>query len=156
VTDPYYGGSARPLNGAEKKAGKRVRRDPAKEIEMKQRRKFNATSADAVRYYAVGLDEPNMLEQLQFAEGLPPEAVAEIRRDARETGSDVVVVGFSNQRAETVVLPPFAPCAVAFHTIAAKFGTRFDAGSVTVSPGLAAGIDAVARANSHPAPEAVQ
>lgn len=117
---------------------------------------FSATNADAVRYYAVGLDEPNMLEGLQFAERLPPESVAAIRRAARERGADLVVVGIAGEDFAAAVVEAGAPVAVAFRAIAEKLGTRFDAENVLFSPGLAAGIDAFARANSHPAPEAVQ
>lgn len=124
---------------------------------MKRRLKFSATGElMAVRYYVVGLAEPNMLENLQLAEGLPPEAVAEIRREASETGSTVAVLGFLGGRAESVVLPHDVSCAMAFRSIAEKFGTRFDAEPVLFSPGLAASIDAVVHARFHAAPEAVQ
>lgn len=124
---------------------------------MRQRRKFSATGESrAVRYYIVGLAEPSMLEDLRLSEGLEPEAVAEIRRDARDTGSTVAVLGFLEGRGISAVLPNDVSCAVAFRSIAEKFGTRFDAEKVVLSPGLVTSLDAIIQARFHTAPETVQ
>lgn len=123
---------------------------------MKQRRKFNATPEEPVRYYVCGLDEPNALEDLALVEGLPDEAVESIRADARAIGSLCAVLGFSGGRAETVVLPQNASSRMAFDAIAERFGTRFDPEQIAFSPRLAKGIDALIAANFHRAPEAVQ
>lgn len=115
---------------------------------------FSATTD--VCYHVVEPGEPRTLEILRLTYGFPTEAITEIRREAREVGSTCAVIGFSGGRAETVILPPGVSCAGAFHAIAEKFGTRFDAEQVLLSPEFAARLGAAIGVYFHPAPGLLQ